>query len=333
MSDPVSIGVDDYDSVPDLLCRVFLNGFNAIFKQGLEKNYIEVREEYPGIKGKIQFKESLSRNLFQQGRALCLFDDYSADTLANQILKRALYLLKVHKKLNRKLHDKVNLAYFKLSDVSDVNINLKSFTRLITHKNNRHYSLMLSIAKLIIESLSVNQDSGDSQFSSFLRDEKKMAGLFEGFLRNFYKSHLKSYRVTSDQIKWDVECEDESTLGLLPRMQTDIVLVSKERKIVIDAKYYRDALSSYYDAQKFQSANLYQLFTYVKNLAANDSNPLNKSCEGMLIYPVNGYELNNSFVLNGHKIDIVTVDLSKSWKSIEAELLSLITCNKQVSVL
>lgn len=328
--DPVSIGIDDYDTIPDLFGRVFLNGFNTLLKQGLEKSYLEVSEEYPGVKGKIQFKESLSRNLFQQGRARCEYDEYSVNTFSNQILKRTLFLLKRHKNLNAKLHDKVNLAYFKLSEVDDIEINSSSFNRLVTHKNNRHYNLLLSIAKLIIDNLSINQDVGDSQFIDFLRDEKKMAGLFERFLRNFYKSNLPDYKVTSDQIKWDVGAGESEAIDFLPKMKTDIVLLSKVRKIVIDAKYYKEALSSYYDAKKFHSNNLYQLFTYIKNLAASDKHPLNKVCEGMLIYPTNGYNLNHSFVLNGHKVDIVTVDLSKPWKCIESDLLSFIYKNELI---
>ncbi len=59
--------------------------------------------------------------------------------------------------------------------------------------------------------------------------------------------------------------------GHLPDMQTDITLQSKdERKtLIIDAKYYTHNMQTKFDKDKVHSGNLYQVYTYVKNLEAS----------------------------------------------------------------
>jgi hypothetical protein len=51
---------------------------------------------------------------------------------------------------------------------------------------------------------------------------------------------------------------------MLPVMQTDIMLSHGSKVLIIDAKYYSHTTQSQYDIHTLHSANLYQIFTYVK---------------------------------------------------------------------
>jgi 5-methylcytosine-specific restriction enzyme subunit McrC len=88
-----------------------------------------------------------------------------------------------------------------------------------------------------------------------------MAKIFEAFLRNFYGHEQTAYCVRSEVMAWDAEPTDAASFALLPRMETDITLRSTERTRVIDAKYYRDALSGKHGSVRLRSTHLYQLFT------------------------------------------------------------------------
>ena len=68
----------------------------------------------------------------------------------------------------------------------------------------------------------------------------------------------------------------------MPDMKTDITLQKDGKTLIIDAKYYGHILkSSHQNAQKkLPSANLYQIFAYVKNLDRN----VTGNISGLLLY-------------------------------------------------
>jgi 5-methylcytosine-specific restriction enzyme subunit McrC len=117
---------------------------------------------------------------------------------------------------------------------------------------------------------------------------------------------------------------NNSNLDLLPKMQTDITLISQTRKIILDTKFYTDTLAQYYETEKFHSANSYQLFSYLKNLESDFSHPFNLVCEGILLYPTIEKEIDERFQIDSHIIRVVTVDLNTSWPTIAKKLLAIL---------
>jgi 5-methylcytosine-specific restriction enzyme subunit McrC len=105
-------------------------------------------------------------------------------------------------------------------------------------------------------------------------------------------------------------------------MQTDISLISTKRKFVIDTKYYKSALQTYYDKDSIRSNNLYQLFAYLKNLEPRGEE--NAHCEGILLYPTVETELNEECVIQGHRILFRTINLNQDWKNIHKDLLRIV---------
>ena len=81
----IPVDASDFDSIVNLLSRVLVNGSNHLLKRGLDKSYREVTEEYNGIKGKLEMKASLSRSLFDRAKAICSFDEFSANNIQNQL--------------------------------------------------------------------------------------------------------------------------------------------------------------------------------------------------------------------------------------------------------
>jgi 5-methylcytosine-specific restriction enzyme subunit McrC len=152
--------------------------------------------------------------------------------------------------------------------------------------------------------------------------------LFEEFVRNFYKIEQSHFRVGRENIGWKGVALDEASRDFLPIMQTDISLtsISKTRKIVIDCKFYRDALQTHPMAQRssIHSENLYQLMAYLKNL---EDEGINKMCEGILLYPTVERDLDLRYEIWGHKVSVHTVNLNQDWRLIHKRLLHLISLN------
>ena len=90
-----------------------------------------------------------------------------------------------------------------------------------------------------------------------------------------------------------------------PAMLTDITLQGKNKKIIIDTKYYKEAFQTRYDKQKINSSNLYQLFSYLKNQEMDSEITLN--CEGILLYP----SIQNDFVHSFKSVSYTHLDVYK----------------------
>lgn len=108
---------------------------------------------------------------------------------------------------------------------------------------------------------------------------------------------------------------------MLPRMQTDIMLTHKNKVLIIDAKYYQKSVQSYYDTVKNHSANLYQIFTYVKN-KEEALKSKNYKVVGLILYARTdeAFIPNNSYQMSGNRIDVKTLDLNCEINEIKDQL-------------
>ncbi len=105
-------------------------------------------------------------------------------------------------------------------------------------------------------------------------------------------------------------------------MVVDVYLRGKDRRMIIDTKYYAQALQTHHGSESIHSGNLYQLFSYLRNAAGTD--PAFAGVEGMLLYPRTGTQLNEHFAIQGHNVAVAMVDLASPRRAIERRLLALI---------
>ncbi len=108
---------------------------------------------------------------------------------------------------------------------------------------------------------------------------------------------------------------------MLPQMKTDVCLKHSGRAIIIDTKYYAEALkTNQYGGAKLPTENLYQIFSYLRQAAHN---PGWEQAEGVLIYPRVSHDVQADFVTDGHRIRALTLDLNRPWREIHAALLAI----------
>jgi 5-methylcytosine-specific restriction enzyme subunit McrC len=318
----IDISKENIDKPIDLLAHVLITGTKHLIRRGLEQGYQSYTEEIASIRGRILVAQSARRFLPQQGRALCEFDELTISTLPNQILKATLTRLSGAKGLDVKLKHGSGLLVRQLEQVDDVKLSRQLFRKVQLHGNNRFYRFILQVCRLIIDQSLMDESDGNYRFRDFTQDDRQMARLFERFLFNFYKNEQTEYKVKKERIYWEASSEDDPALQLLPTMETDISLRSKEKTLIVDAKYYTKTLQSYYSNESIHSANLYQIFSYLKNLELRGGNDF--YADGMLLYPVVNQAISNSYDMHGHRIRIETIDLAQDWGAISGSLLSLL---------
>lgn len=306
----------------NLLAKVLSAGIHRMSRSGFEQHYLPVTEVTPRLRGRIQVADSYRRMTQRSGRMICEFDELSGDTPANRVLYATASRLLGIADLTPKNRHELRLAREQLPAVSQIRLTESSFHRIQLHRNTRRYGLLLSICRLVHLGLLPDEKQGSRRFRDILRDETVMHRLFEDFIRNFAIRHLSDATVSAMHIGWRASDFGEGTFAMLPRMITDVTVAWPNRKLILDCKYYQEALVSRYNALRFRSGNLYQLNAYVTNKAVE---PGWENVEGMLLYPSNGYCFDHAFTLHGsHKIRVSTIDLQQPWKDIEKELLGLL---------
>ncbi len=66
------------------------------------------------------------------------------------------------------------------------------------------------------------------------------------------------------------------------------------------------------------------MYSYLRNIETKLTHLKNIESEGILLYPVVGYQLNENYMLGTHKLSVKTIDLSKPWREIEKQLFAII---------
>jgi 5-methylcytosine-specific restriction enzyme subunit McrC len=318
----IELGGSESPDLLNLLAKVLLRGTRVLMKRGLDLQYQLTSDSLATVRGRIDLGSSLQMLSRRQKRLVCEFDELSADVLHNQILKASLKRLAQSHSIERNTkHELLSLAR-RMSDVRDIPLRRSDFERVCLHRNNAYYDLLLKVAALAYDSLLPDPMSDEYAFQDILRDERKMAAVFQDFVKNFYDLEQRALKVEPLSLAWQATPLSVTGAAQLPRMIVDVHLRGPNRTIIIDTKYYPEALQSYHDARSFRSAHLYQLFSYLRNAATSQSDA--RSIEGMLLYPWVHTSLRETYEMHGHKVTIATIDLAQSWRRVHSDLLSLI---------
>lgn len=308
----------------DLFAAVLIGGIHHLLRRGLGQSYVTQEEEIAGIRGRINIGVTMRRMLISHGRAYCEFDELHVDTLPNRILRATVKRLLKAPSLDGELRFKLRGLDRELSGISVVPLRKHLFRTVQLHGNNRFYRFLLSVCELILDMTLADETSGDYKFRDFIRDERAMARLFESFIFNFFRIERPDLDIRKERIYWHASSSGDPYLRYLPSMETDISVRDKPhtKTLIIDAKFYKETFQSYYDRETVHSSNLYQITSYLRNLEYRDG-PDSKA-DGMLLYPVVEKSVRLAYELNGHSMQICTINLAADWQDIRRELRSLV---------
>lgn len=313
------VGVLQERDVLNLLCRVFVNEVKILLKKGLYREYRFFEEETSILRGKINFNASLLLMSNNKNKLICSYEELDFNIIINKILKSTIINLLKTSQLSEdnRNHLKKVSAYF--STIDTMYLSERVFKGIRYNPSNKAYAFIINICKLINDNMLMDEKGKIAEFYNFLEDERKMAYLFENFVRNFYKKELRHSKVYRENITWELKGEN---LNYLPLMQTDISIEFSDRKIIMDTKYYKSALTLNYGKDKLNSANLYQLFAYIRN---NESKSFkDRTAEGILLYPRVNRDLDLTYNMGDHVLKVCTVNLNTKWKNIETRLIEIV---------
>lgn len=299
----------------EVMVELFLNEVGNICRKGIYRDYNRVTEESLFIKGKLDIKSTILKS---KSTSTIIYDDFNGNNDINKIIKYTLNRI-IFSNVKQEFKNRAKLYYSYFNKVDLIELSDDIYRTCLLNRINSNYEFAIKLSVYINKKIIPDNHKGKLKFYDILDDEETMSTIYEQFLRNFYKIHT-DYDVSRKNYNWFLKPLEGSDYSLLPKMETDIEIeINKDYKIIIDAKYYKEALNSRYSAKKFASNNIYQMNTYlVHNLRYN-------KLRGILLYPCVTEEFHQYFEKkNSYTIEFHTIDLSQRWNEISQNLISIV---------
>ena len=317
--EPDEVSTEAFENMHNLFAALLAKGISHQLKQGLYREYQSRTESLPVVRGKIDLSGTIQHRLAHERQVRCTYDELSENNQFNQILKTTVMLLLRHGDVSAEFKNDLKKEMLFFANVDTIDPLSVQWSAIRFQRNNRSYRFLISLCQLILEGMLLTTYTGDYRMNAIL-DEQRMNRLYEKFILNYYMKHLHGIEARAMQIPWMV---DDGYRTMLPTMQSDIMLTRKADNtiLIIDAKYYKRTVQTYHDVQKLHSANLYQIFTYVKNQeAACGDKPHRVS--GMLLYARTEEEIqpDHTYQMSGNQIGVHTLDLNRPFAEIAEQL-------------
>ncbi len=314
------IAAEDFDNINDLIAAILSIGITNQVKRGLNRDYELQTESLSCLRGRIDISASVKQQTLVMRKMVCNFDIFSENTAMNQILKTTSMLLiqsgDVHSARRRELK-KLMLYFNNVDMINPLGIN---WTGLKYHRNNSTYKMLINICYLVIKGLLLTTEMGTLKLGKYI-DDQQMHRLYEKFVLEYYRKHYPRLKANPSFIDWNV---DDGESDFLPQMKSDITLICGSKTMIIDTKYYGRTMqkNSLYNKSSFISANLYQIFTYVKNRDKNNSG----NVSGVLLYAKTDEDItpDNDYSIGGNRISVKTLDLNADWAEIKGQLNAIV---------
>lgn len=290
-------------------------------KRGLSREYVPHTEELDSPRSKIEITKSIRKVTLSRKRLVCTVDDFTVDSRPNRIIKSTMLLL-THADISPIRRAKLRQLLSCLGNVGRIDLRRVNW-QLRFDKNNQTYRMLIGICHLAVKGLLQSSRPGKTLLMDFL-DDQQMHQIYEKFLFGYYSREWRGHiNTTHHRIPWMCLPSER-----LPIMQPDVVLDNGRDVLIIDAKYYTRTMQRNFDSHTMHSANMYQMFTYIKNKTfqlASDGDA--HVVSGMVLYARTDEELqpDGEYDMGGNRIVVSTLDLNQDFRGISTQLDDIIT--------
>lgn len=291
------VQVSTFEDILEPIVRAFAEKVEQLIERGLYRTYVEQEDNLTAIRGRIDFREDLNRNIVLRHRTYCRFTEFSWDVPENQAIRQVVRKL-VGWGFSPRLTGMLMSLDRQLDDVTRTHFSASDMDRFSYSRQSEHYRAVHQFCRLFLSGFSLSEGAGDSPFDGFLMD---MNILFERFAAIKLNRHLPP-------IHWKLDLQVSSPLfddfGLTIR--PDLLLKYRgTNTLVADTKYKKRT------GDDSSSADYYQMVTYCTVLGLTDA---------ILIYPRHNSDIHQRLAVKRSPIRVseLSVDLRESRESIES---------------
>lgn len=309
------LGSEEFDNSLDLCAAILARGVESQVKRGLSREYASRFEALSSLRGKVDVTASLKTRSLLKRQLVCGFDEFTADTPANRIVKSTMLLLLRDHAVSPSRKKALSRLLSYMAEVHEVDLRHCDWSVRIGC-NNQDYRLLLFVCGLVRDGMLMTERGAISALGFF--DDQAACKLYERFILEYYRCEHPELAASASQVSWAL---DNGFAGELPVMQTDIMLRWGDRVHIIDAKYYMRMMQVNYGVSTLHSGNLYQIFTYVKNM--QESLPAGApAVSGMLMYARTDETVfpDGDYLMSGNPIGVRSLDLSCEFEDVRRQL-------------
>jgi 5-methylcytosine-specific restriction enzyme subunit McrC len=221
------------NSILDLYIQMFIKETRYLLQTGLIKKYRQQEANSFALKGKLLFGKNIQQNLVHAERFYVKHTVYDQDNNLNQILFKALALIK---KINTSsmLTGQVAALALDFPGYSDIAISEKLFTTLICNRKTESYTKAIEIAKMLLLNYHPDIRTGQNNVLALMFDMNK---LWERYVYKILKKKLAGKYVVREQVGANFW---QPLPGRIVNVYPDIVVYDKEGKqkiTVLDTKW------------------------------------------------------------------------------------------------
>ncbi len=326
--------IEDVESAPTLdalLASVLIKLMQQRLRIGLGHDYADEERKFPGIRGRINFAESLKQRTLERGQVISDFQGYTVNSSRNQIIRTTLARLLKAGQFGpditsvKELHQKLRRLIRDLDGIDFITLTPELIHRQLIARHDHDYRLMLAICDLILQRQMPRDSVGATKsiVPAIDHDALVLHRIYERFVANFYRIHLKGWEVSAQKrLEWHTKNNNER----LPLMVPDLILQGKSssQMIILDTKFTAHSLvENQWGKPILDSSHLYQLYAYLKS--QEHISEAHRNAVGILLYPTVQNKLSERIELQDHMMRIECVDLAALWQEIERQLMEVIT--------
>ena len=283
-------------SLLEVFADMYLRSLRRAMRRGLQMGYRTVEESLMTVRGRVRMADQARRHFGMVVPAEVLYDDYTADTDANRVLKGALRRLSRMPLRNVALRRRIAAAAAAFATVSDVRFDPARLPTFTFTRLNEHYRSPLALAQIVLRSGSVDIDAGETAVPGLLFD---MWRVFQDFLFEALRPHMPSEHT------WRAEARLSLDEGGHVLLKPDLSLWAEGRCLAVgDAKYKQ--------TEQGREDDLYQLLAYCTAAGLPS---------GTLVYadgPVNG--VTHHVRHGGPDLEVIGIDLASAHDEIDLAL-------------
>jgi 5-methylcytosine-specific restriction enzyme subunit McrC len=329
-ANPAKLATEDLpEHIPDLVAEVLARAVEQRQRRQLSTAFLPRQAVLSRVRGRIDHLTTERHHLLAKGQVACRFEELGVDSPRNRYVRTALDTI-ARLVLHQPLAHRCRTLAACLRQQGVVG-EAPGRSQISTERFGRHDAAdqpMLAAARLAMDLLLPAEEAGTHALLDPKRCVHWLRTLYEKAIGGFYRLHLDPINwlvSTGKPLSWPIEHPSAGIGAVFPSMRTDIVLDRRDQpqRLVIDTKFTNVFGKGWYRELTLKTGYIYQLYAYLRSQEGR-GDPWADHASGMLLHPAINTEVDESVLIQGHRMRFATVDLAGEHAAIKQRLLGLV---------
>jgi len=244
-----------HSSLIDLYLDAFLEEVERLTHVGLVKKYRTTEANLYKLKGRILFRQQVSRNLLHRERIYTAHEIYDRDNLFNRILKCAVGIVE-RLAVRQALAARASVLKLTFEQLSECRITAETFEQVVWGRNTERYRRAIQLARLIILNYSPDLRGGHEHVVAILFDMNK---LFERFILVQISRARSAFANRRLRVQGQASKRFWASKSIRPDIVADFDHGETSERVILDTKWKvpKDGLPADDDLKQMYAYNLH----------------------------------------------------------------------------